>query len=140
MQRRQLLQIAAGLPLGSCMLAHAKLEAPHVTVHEVLDDAAAPLLHKGDLVMVDTAVTRYQGEGMYLYPAWGKPRAYQLDMLGERLMFSVPGQSQVMWQQDMTSDESLLAGRVIGVSRPQDLAGSGLVWSSLQVPALPAQG
>lgn len=112
--RRRLLQYTG----ASCALAalpalgdaHASLR-----IFEVRDEVALPRFRIGDRVVADSAVVDFAGAGLYLYPAWGQPRLYEVRAAANRLEFRNPGSGQLLWTQSANLD-STFAGRVLDAS------------------------
>lgn len=138
--RRQLLH------LGSAALILAPLSgrreeaaaAGSLKLHRISDAAAAPVLNEGDQVLVDTAFNSFQGEGIYLYPAWGQPRAYLVRASAARpgqLEFRNPGSGALLWIQS----QSLGAGFAARVEARLGASALPVLpeLASLTVPRLP---
>jgi hypothetical protein len=53
------------------------------------------------------AASGFNGDGLYLYPAWGRPRLYEVRRCGGYLEFRNPGASQLLWTQSPDLDPSL---------------------------------
>lgn len=139
MQRRDFLQkglgFGAGLTLGPVMAAAPSAQG---LVCEVRDDAAAPWLHRGEWLVVDVGQAQWQGAGLYLYPDWGRPRAWQIEQRAGQLVFFLPGQAVPAWTQ--TVADTRLAGRVVGVLPAGALGDKSLShaqWQPLSLPPLP---
>ena len=71
--RRNLLQLA-GAGCALALMGEALDAAGTLRRYQVSDTVALPRFAAGDLVVADTALTRFAGDGLYLYPAWGTPR------------------------------------------------------------------
>ena len=134
MNRRQLLQTGAGVTLSSVLAFEVQADT-RVTVREVRDDAAAPVLRAGQLLVIDSESRAFAGNGLYAYPAWGQPRAYEVRQSGGQLLFSMPGQTHVLWQQPASAE---FAGRVLAVTDHTGLKQAGLQAGALALPRLPA--
>ena len=154
MKRRSLLKATLSTSLGTTLCTSAGLALGVVegvfddavkaqssnsslTALEVQDNLAAPLLNQGQLVLADTTVQHFNGNGLYLYPDWGKPRAYQVSQSGSQLQFSFPGQKQVLWTQSSLSQKgiSTFSGKVIGVTTAEQLSQADIQWAPLILPA-----
>ncbi len=133
MQRRRLLQVTgAGCVLAALpAVVHAASTA--LRLHQVQDSAALPLFATGDVVLADTAVTRFAGAGLYLYPSWGQPRLYRVEASAKGLAFRNPGSGLLLWTQSSGLDATF-AGRV-----PERPEGAALLggYPALAVPSLP---
>jgi hypothetical protein len=131
--RRRLLQYTG----ASCALAALPAITGAATTlrrYQVQDAVAAPRFATGVVLVADTAVDRFAGPGLYLYPAWGQPRLYQVRARGDRLEFSNPGSGQLLWTQSAQLDPAV-AGKVIeGPEAAPFLA----TYPILDVPMLPA--
>jgi hypothetical protein len=130
--RRRLLQYTG----AGCALAAlpAIATATALRAYQVQDAVALPRFKAGDRVVADTRVTRFAGTGLYLYPAWGQPRLYEVQATAGRLEFRNPGSGVLLWTQSASLD-STFAGRVLErleSATPLD----GL--PDLAVPGLPA--
>jgi hypothetical protein len=111
LNRRQLLQYTG----ASCALAALPPltgAAAQLRAYQVQDRVAAPRFEIGDLVVADVDVGKFTGPGLYLYPAWGQPRLYDVQATGDRLHFRNPGSGQLLWTQSANLD-SAFAGRVL---------------------------
>lgn len=130
--RRRLLQYTG----AGCVLAALQPTlsdaATTLRVLEVRDSAALPLFAPGDLLLADTTVTHFVGDGLYLYPSWGQPRPYQIRAVGQRLEFRNPGSGTLLWTQS-AGLATEFAGRVV----EQSEALAYLSYPALNVPVLP---
>jgi hypothetical protein len=109
--RRRLLQYTG----VSCALAALPAMAGASTslrAYEVRDAVALPRFKAGDRVVADTSISHFAGAGLYLYPAWGQPRLYEVRSTVNRLEFRNPGSGQLLWTQSASLD-SAFAGRVL---------------------------
>lgn len=110
--RRRLLQYT-GL---SCVLGAVPAMGATGTslrAYRVQDAVALPRFAAGDRVVADISVNGFAGAGLYLYPAWGQPRLYQVQAVaGNRLEFRNPGSGKLLWTQSASLD-SAFAGRVV---------------------------
>jgi hypothetical protein len=79
-KRRKLLQTGlSGLLLAPLAgQAAAPGTKGSIKAFAVDNDQAFPLIHRGTWILADTAETTWSGPGLYLYPHWGQPRAYQV--------------------------------------------------------------
>ncbi len=108
--RRRLLQYTGA---GCALVAlPAIAAATALRAYHVQDAVALPRFKAGDLVVADTGVTQFAGAGLYLYPAWGQPRLYEVRATGDRLEFRNPGSGVLLWTQSASFDSSF-AGRVL---------------------------
>jgi hypothetical protein len=73
---------------------------------------ALPRFRAGDRVLADSSAIHFSGAGLYLYPAWGQPRLYEVRASANRLEFRNPGSGQLLWTQSADFD-SAFAGRVL---------------------------
>jgi len=146
MQRRLLIKLGA---LGTVLVPSASLyptmaaASPQSALKRVpvLNDAAHPVYVSGDWLLADTAETSFSGNGHYLYPAWGQPRAYLVttrSLPGKPAVefeFRNPANGQLLWQLSLPG-ETAFAGKIIGrIPANSALAEQGL--APLMVPALP---
>ncbi|MEY4641619.1 MAG: hypothetical protein RLZZ227_1613 [Pseudomonadota bacterium] len=130
--RRQLLQYAgaAGFLSVAPELAQG---GDNLHAFEVQDLVASPRFALGDVLLVDVAVRRFTTAGIYLYPAWGRPRPYEVRPRGNMLEFRNPASGLLLWTQSAQLD-SVFAGLVLDKSIVLP-AGS---CPALCVPSLPA--
>jgi hypothetical protein len=145
MQRRQLLRLSAlSVSLAapfSAMRPFARAAAPGgvLAFTEVRDAGAAPLIEAGDHLLIDTAQMAFSGEGLYLYPDWGRPRAYRVrETVPGRLGFFDPARPALLWS--MPAAASRFAGRVSGRLAARDeqaIAFLHAAYSELSVPEFP---
>lgn len=143
MQRRLLIKLGV---LGTVLVPSAGVMAAASQQSAlkrvpVLSDAAQPLYVSGDWLLADTAETSFSGDGHYLYPAWGQPRAYLVTsrfLPGKSVAefeFRNPANGQLLWQSSLQG-ETAFAGKIIGrIPVNSTLAELGL--APLMVPALP---
>jgi hypothetical protein len=97
---------------------------------------ALPRFSPGDHLVADTAITQFEEPGLYLYPAWGQPRLYDVQGSTGRLEFRNPGTGQLLWTQSSSLD-SAFAGRVVDpIGKPATVAGL----AGLTVPRQPVTG
>lgn len=129
--RRNLLQYAG----ASCALALVPELAAADTLrrYQVSDAAALPRFAAGDVLVADTAIAAFAGDGIYLYPAWGAPRLYEVRAAEEFLEFRNPGTGQLLWKQSAGLDATF-AGRALAGTWGATAAAQ----PQLRVPALPA--
>jgi hypothetical protein len=112
--RRRLLQYTG----ASCALAALPAlgdASSSLRMYEVRDAVALPRFRAGDRVVADSSVVDFAGAGLYLYPAWGQPRLYEVRAAESRLEFRNPGSGQLVWTQSANLD-SAFAGRVLDLS------------------------
>ncbi len=135
MQRRHFMRLGlAGSALLPSFVLGASLPQEALQWLRIGDDWAAPVAAAGDWLAVDVGITAFAGEGLYLYPAWGTPRAYLVRALPARpgqsagYEFCNPASGRVLWTDTGRVD---FAGRVCGRVPAQVEAWLG------QLPALP---
>jgi hypothetical protein len=146
MQRRHFMRL--GLAGSALLPSFAAGAAGALAVPETLrwlqleDDRALPVAGAGDWLAVDVAVAGWQGDGLYLYPAWGSPRPYfvrggRLAASEAALEFCDPASGQVLWRD---TRQVQFAGRVQGRLPAQIDAWLGRrpELPLLQLPQLPA--
>lgn len=108
--RRRVLQFGALLPL---VLSPCPLLAtdPGLTLLE-LRAPRGPWLAAGDLLLLESSVQAFTGEGLYLYPAWGQPQVYAVkrNTAGD-LEFRCPGEQRLAWTAAAALSQAF-AGRV----------------------------
>ena len=128
LSRRTLLQYTgAGCALAMLPSVSA---ASALRRYEVRDAVALPRFRAGAVVIADTLVNRFAGDGLYLYPAWGQPRLYEVRAAVGRLEFRSPGARGLLWTQSAELDATF-AGKVL-----EDRVGAAHL-PALSVPALP---
>lgn len=130
--RRTLLHYAG----AGCALALVPAAQAMATLrrYEVRDTVALPRFALGAVVLADAAVNAFAGDGLYLYPAWGQPRLYEVRAAAQQLEFRNPGTGQLLWTQSAAVDASF-AGRVLESTQDQ---ATGASPPPLSVPRLPA--
>lgn len=137
MRRRRILQLGG----AGCLLATLPVSALPVVPQaglwcHVLEAGHALGGAEPRAFAVDSPCSLFQGDGLYLYPAWGRPRPYQVH--GEpdgTLVFSNPASGELLWKQRLDGMAAWFAGRIRGVLTPQELLAGGM--PTLQVPASP---
>jgi hypothetical protein len=78
-KRRKLLQTGlSGLLLAPFASQAATNSQSSIKAFSVDNDLALPLIPRGTWILADTAASTWSGPGLYLYPHWGQPRAYQV--------------------------------------------------------------
>jgi hypothetical protein len=111
--------------------------------HLVSSQVTVSGVRAGTLVLVDSAVSEFAGDGFYLYPDWGNPVVYEVKARSEKLAFYYPGQELPLWEMLPGQDSSRFSGRVEGIlsmhpEAESDIAGfaaQGI--QQLDVPKLP---
>lgn len=110
--RRRLLQFT-GTGCALALLSPVPGNAPTtLRKYQVRDAVAQPRFDVGDVVLADTGVVQFAGAGLYLYPAWGEPRLYDIRAAGQHLEFRNPGTGRLLWTQS-AQFASDFAGRVL---------------------------
>ena len=140
--RRKICRLAAGIPFA---LPIYRLSAADSTAEPLcfirLDTAAARhSLQADSLVLVDTRVTRFEGDGLYVYPDWGKPVVYEVRGDGRGgLEFFYPGSNKRLWRMNAGNPAAHFSGRAAGWLLPGQTPGPALAnhFTELQVPSLP---
>ncbi|MDY6984102.1 MAG: hypothetical protein SV422_13540 [Pseudomonadota bacterium] len=137
LSRRHLLQYT-GAGCALALITPALEGATSMRVYEVHDNVALPRFAAGTRVVADASVTAFDGDGLYLYPAWGEPRLYAVQASSSsssgRLEFRNPGSGQLLWTQTAALDAHF-AGKVIEEAASAALASA---CPALAVPVLPA--
>lgn len=129
---RRILLHYAGTGCALALLPEARAMAT-LRRYEVRDTVALPRFARGAVVLADAAVNAFAGDGLYLYPAWGQPRLYEVRAAAQQLEFRNPGTGDLLWTQSAELDSSF-AGRVL--ESAQDQAGEASP-PPLRVPRLP---
>ena len=101
--RRRLLQYT-GMGCALAALPAMGDAGTSLRVYEVRDAVALPRFRAGDRVVVDSGVVHFAAAGLYLYPAWGQPRLYEVRAAASRLEFRNPGTGQLLWTQSASLD------------------------------------
>lgn len=121
-QRRMLIKLGT---MGSLLAPLGTLRAESglptsIKSLSITDNLARPLFAPGSWLLADTALTAFDGEGLYLYPSWGQPRAYHITRtpaqgLGTlvNLEFRNPATGELLWTQSLRG-EMKFAGKVCG--------------------------
>lgn len=133
-RRRKLLQFGGAGSLLAVLPLHVAAGplASHLRRFVIQDSKALPWLVPGTTVGVDVSVTTFAGDGIYLYPAWGRPRPYRVQEVAPgKLIFSDPASGRECWCQTLRGEA--FAGLLLpdGAFSPGQLAASPV----LQVPA-----
>jgi len=116
LRRRQLLQLAGTGCLLAGVPAAAGLGKMSLRGFVVETSYGSSVLQAGCVLAVDISGHWFEGAGLYMYPAWGRPRPYQIDVEPDgTLIFSNPGQREVLWRQRLDGEAGHFAGRVLGV-------------------------
>lgn len=145
-QRRRLLQYSLGLPL--CLPAFLTAKAysgisndQPVSFVEIKNDIAAPIINRGDYLLVDTQVRSFQGNGIYLYPDWGQPGTYEIKSESDGVLgFYYPGQETRLWTLGANENEALFAGqalRTVSFNSQQQGLEALEKYDALHVPSFP---
>lgn len=136
LQRRQLLRsTGTGLLLTAMPWLATATSTSQLHRHAMSDDEALPRFRSGELVVVDSACNGFDGAGLYLYPAWGKPRPYLVtDKPGGMLAFSNPGTGKLLWVQSHAMDH-VFAGKIV---EPRVMGAPVTSLTPLQLPVLPS--
>jgi hypothetical protein len=137
-QRRMLIKLGT---MGSVLAPLGTLRASGLPASikslPITDNLARPLFASGSWLLADTALTVFDGEGLYLYPSWGQPRAYHITRTPAQgmlvnLEFRNPASGELLWTQSLRG-EMKFAGKVCGhVEDAGTLAGLHL--APLNVP------
>ena len=142
--RRKILKLAGALPVSLPVLTFARGAVKgSLAYHMVNNQVTASGIRAGTLVLVDSAVNEFGGDGFYLYPDWGSPVVYEVKARAGKLAFFYPGQGSPLWEMHPGHDNSRFSGRVEGILRMHTdleedtarLAVQGI--PLLDVPALP---
>lgn len=145
-QRRRLLQYSLGMPLCLPTFLTAKAYSgisndQAVSFVEIKNDLAAPIISCGDYLLVDTQVTSFQGNGIYLYPDWGQPGTYEIKNESNGVLgFYYPGQETRLWTLTANENETLFAGqalRTVSFNSQQQSLDVLEKYDALHVPSLP---
>lgn len=131
--RRSLLQYTS-TSCALALLAPVQAGTRSLRMYEVRDGVAAPRFIAGTRVIADASMTAFDGDGLYLYPAWGTPRLYAVHAVGTRLEFRNPGSGVLLWTQTAGFAPGF-AGKVMDT---ESRAASASAWPALRVPTLPA--
>jgi hypothetical protein len=142
MQRRHFMRLGLAGSLMLPGLALGRDSTPESMRWLRVNDAwAAPVATTGDWLATDAGITVFDGEGLYLYPAWGQPRPYLVRSAGPDaaclLEFCNPGTGQVLWTD---TQHVHFAGRVCGLVPAQIETWLGHLPQRrlLELPRLPA--
>jgi hypothetical protein len=110
--------------------------------HVVKNQVTAAGVKPGTLVLVDSQVNSFQGDGYYLYPNWGTPVVYEIKARQGNLIFYYPGMETPLWK--ITANTStVFGGRLEGVVGQvlDDAAINGMPgmdkFQKLTIPTLP---
>lgn len=136
-RRRQILQFGGATCLLTAMPTLGSSGAgPALRHFRVRANTGLPALQPDALLVVDIASTRFEGAGLYLYPAWGCPRPYLVQVEADgTLLFSRPGSPEVLWRQRLDGDADRFAGRILSIPGADEWWAIGI--PPLQVPTLP---
>lgn len=139
LSRRKLCQLAVSLPISAPLAGIAFAEShSDFSYIRVNNDAALPFLSKGDFALVDSEVTIFTGDGLYIYPDWGNPVIYEVRLNSENTMeFYYPGKQKILWKINSNNPDARFAGRVTGRVTAEFIATDAT--TILQVPELPGE-
>jgi len=114
--RRKLLRLTATLPVSLPVFSMQTQDAGHTRmIYPLNSPAGMSTAHYGSVVLADTAVNKFRGDGFYLYPDWGSPVVYEVKQRGNRLFFHYPGKAKCLWQISPSSQEARFCGLVTGI-------------------------
>lgn len=116
--RRRLLSLAAALPASLPVFSVAAGNDRTLAFHRVTNPPAGSGVAAGTLVLVDPAIGRFAGEGLYLFPDWGSPVVYAVRAREAMLTFFYPGLDTPLWQLSATHADARFSGRVEGIIDP----------------------
>jgi len=153
--RRKLLgtSLIAGLGSSVSVAISASAIQSDLRMFVAEDSGLYPLLRQGDGLLVDIGNNDFTGDDLYLYPAWGQPRPYQVKMESGKgtnyLGFYHPATRQLLWKQtiadslsdglrDGLRDSHQFAGRVLSLLGKPELANINI--PVLTVPLFPGTG
>ncbi len=142
--RRRLLQLSVTLPVSLPVFSVFASQDNKIAYHLVNNQASAAGVIKGAVVLVDSGINVFHGDGFYLYPDWGQPVVYEVRQKANRLAFHFPGSDRVLWELSPEQSMARFSGRVEGVLNSEEPDTAKLLnpgqdpLQALQVPRLPA--
>jgi len=113
--RRLVLKLAAAIPAALPVFGIAASVGSTLKYHLVREQVSAAGVQAGTLVLVDTGVSSFTGDGYYLYPDWGRPLVYEVKRRGDRLDFHYPGMGTPLWAMSAAHADARFSGRVEGI-------------------------
>jgi len=113
--RRRLLQLSVTLPISLPVFTASVSLGTRVSYHLVKNQESAAGVIEGAVVLVDSDINVFQGDGFYLYPDWGQPIVYEVRQKANRLAFHYPGNDLVLWELSPEQSMARFSGRVEGV-------------------------
>jgi hypothetical protein len=114
--RRKLLKLAASLPVSLPVFqVLADNRRADLHIYAVFDQPGQAEARSGAVVLVDSAVKQFQGEGYYVFPDWGKPVVYEVRQKNRMLEFYYPGGDKPLWQMSSGNPQAVFSGRVEGL-------------------------
>lgn len=113
--RRLVLKLAAAIPAALPVFGIAAGAGSTLKYHLVREQISAAGVQAGTLVLVDTGVSSFAGDGYYLYPDWGRPVVYEVKRRGDRLDFHYPGGGKPLWHMSAAHADARFSGRVEGI-------------------------
>ena len=130
-------------PLSYSVSLFALEEKPgdSTTLHFIERQFTDEGVREDAVAVVDTSVTTFKHDGLYLYPDWGKPVVYDVRSYGEQLAFFYPGASEnaiPAWRIIDKRGAKMFSGKVEGILESESVKHfktTNLSW--LQVPELP---
>jgi len=137
--RRRLLKLSTTLVVSLPVFTASASRDSNIAYHLVKNQESATGVIKGAIVLVDTSINDFHGDGFYLYPDWGQPIVYEVRQKANRLAFHYPGCDRVLWELSPEQSIARFSGRVEGVlnSREAEVAGKRDQLQALLVPRLP---
>lgn len=137
LRRRRILQLGGTSCLLAILPATALPSIPQAGLWcHVLEAGHAFGGAKPLAFAVDSPCSQFQGDGLYLYPAWGRPHPYQVRREEDgTLVFSNPASGELLWKQRLDGMAARFAGRIRGVLSPHELLAGRM--PTLEVPARP---
>ena len=88
--RRRLLQLSVTLPVSLPVFSVLASPDNNITYYLVNNQESATGIIKGAIVLVDSGINVFHGDGFYLYPDWGQPVVYEVRQKANRLAFHFP--------------------------------------------------
>ena len=141
LSRRKLCGLAAGAPVFLPVFGLAAARTGKDVLFRVDNSHADPVIRRGSMLIVDTTISGFAGDGLYIYPDWGNPVVYEVTCGNNGyLEFRYPGKQNLLWRMRQDASLAVFSGKATACLAPDEAARAVQLFmmSELQVPVLPA--